>query len=1532
MYCVRRVRLDSIGHRSARFGSLILDLTGGPSTVDGRPLTSQSVVDAILWLRNGGGKSSLLALLFSLLLPAKVDFIGHADDKSLADYIPDGKVSHVLVEWEDTEHPEAGATLVTGGVYQWQDGQCPADPSAGWDRLIRRWYLFRPAAGILDLDSIPIRHDNGQLSQSSFLRAIEETHKANRHVRLVVAKEQYQWAEQLQQYGLDPQVFKIQREMNKGEGGITDLFRFTTCEEFIDFLIDMVVNPAGPTAARGVLTEHADKLATRPARELEARFLGEATLRLRPVQSCTAELVAARHQLEQHVQVADRACEHIRTRAEQLRQQGQTTSTEADQARHDHREAKAKAAEAGRRVAVLAAEEARWCVEDAAQAQAMSAGAVAGAELENAAWKAVEPLLELNARSHELEETRELLARRDQEQAPLRQALERAGLALHAGLTAAVAQVTAELGDAKSAQASAKAAAKDAQQDLLAARSAETLADSRLTQATKRLGQIHERVRAARTDETLQSDEEPAHALQRLHDLDRDTTEQLHRHQAQEEQGRTRTAEIASERAANATALGEIRERHTAVWDQITSLQSQRRELENDPRLKELAGTGDETRLDLDSVGTDLVALVMEKFHTADTTLAHERAAAAQDERVRDAVTETGHLPASWDIEQAVKSLQDLGAPAITGLQFLRETFPAHRHDEIIETIPHLVGGIVLCGPVPGDDLAALVRRANVAPTSVVAVSVDTQARQLLADAPTGPSTVLPIHPGTLNPQAAEDELQRVTRRLDSLTDRLCSITERREADRRLAQHLTDHLAEFGPLPRAALETTFDRLDTQLTAVQNRERDLAREDKETESALHHTAQQIKHCNGELLRLATLLPQVRVLAADTEAIPGLETGIEDANEEIARQQSAGQECRRRNEEAQEHASACAVTIQRCTQSLGAWRKELAAIRTHLPQDALREDAAPPSTGKGTTAAIEKMRDRWNQAWHDWKAGISDDGLQRRLEACEAAITKQTTMLEHTGTAARERAAIIATGADAAEPQRRSHCLELAEQALVSARDTQSQANLLHQQATDQLSAAQRAVQRFTPPPAAITCGSTLEAQQALREARQTAKQNEDRIHERELAAERLQREADAAHNRAEQLLQAAQTVTATADRYREEAAPDGADRTYLTADALLHDQHQLTAHTARSLTPEQARDLQTALATNLDDAGRTRDRATRALDRATRSVELLSQQPEYTQVVDGRLLTRLQHDLAAPARLAQLLNDIQDRERMVNDQLAELAEDQLMVVQTCVTLVKAVLDDLKEVSRHSQLPHGLGRWSGQRFLGFEIRHEPADDELARRISAEIDRLISALPSGSTGKASALPEAITLTKRLVLAALGGHGNVLAKVIKPTQNLDTVERDSVTEIRKFSGGELLTVSVLLYCTLARMRAAQRDRKAPGGVGTLILDNPFGKANYLPFIGLQRRVAEAHGIQLVYTTGTNDLPALGRFPLIIRLRNGVDARTRNRYVQIADRYGDTVTQGLTRTDTDTMTSARLLRRTRPDQNGQQGAAGEPA
>ena len=157
MYRLRRLRFERIGHSDARFRSLVLDLTSGEVAVADE--SDNRSVDAIVWLRNGGGKSSLLALLYSLLLPAKVDFIGHSKKKSLANYVVGGAAAHVIAEWEDDTELWAGPVLIIGAVYQWKNGHRPRDLEHAWDDLIRRWYLFRPIPGVLTLDTLPIRDD-----------------------------------------------------------------------------------------------------------------------------------------------------------------------------------------------------------------------------------------------------------------------------------------------------------------------------------------------------------------------------------------------------------------------------------------------------------------------------------------------------------------------------------------------------------------------------------------------------------------------------------------------------------------------------------------------------------------------------------------------------------------------------------------------------------------------------------------------------------------------------------------------------------------------------------------------------------------------------------------------------------------------------------------------------------------------------------------------------------------------------------------------------------------------------------------------------------------------------------------------------------------------------------------------------------------------------------------------------------------------------------------------------------------------------
>jgi hypothetical protein len=93
-------------------------------------------------------------------------------------------------------------------------------------------------------------------------------------------------------------------------------------------------------------------------------------------------------------------------------------------------------------------------------------------------------------------------------------------------------------------------------------------------------------------------------------------------------------------------------------------------------------------------------------------------------------------------------------------------------------------------------------------------------------------------------------------------------------------------------------------------------------------------------------------------------------------------------------------------------------------------------------------------------------------------------------------------------------------------------------------------------------------------------------------------------------------------------------------------------------------------------------------------------------------------------------------------------------------------------------------------------------------------------------------------------------------------------------LADMARFSGGEQLTSAILLYCTLAQLRARNRGLgRSPSSV--LVLDNPIGRASRARFLELQREVARAMGVQLIYTTGVNDFEALHVLPNVIRLRN---------------------------------------------------------
>lgn len=151
MYELSRVRLHSVGPKGARYQDVTLDLRDvGP--VVSRPV-QRALFDAdtasgnlrrpspatVLFLENGGGKTVLMKLIFSVMLPGRRNVLGSSSTRVLEDYVLATDLAQVALEWQ---HTRTGERVVTGKASQWRGHTVSSDPN----RLSELWYTFRPTA------------------------------------------------------------------------------------------------------------------------------------------------------------------------------------------------------------------------------------------------------------------------------------------------------------------------------------------------------------------------------------------------------------------------------------------------------------------------------------------------------------------------------------------------------------------------------------------------------------------------------------------------------------------------------------------------------------------------------------------------------------------------------------------------------------------------------------------------------------------------------------------------------------------------------------------------------------------------------------------------------------------------------------------------------------------------------------------------------------------------------------------------------------------------------------------------------------------------------------------------------------------------------------------------------------------------------------------------------------------------------------------------------------------------------------------
>lgn len=247
-----------------------------------------------------------------------------------------------------------------------------------------------------------------------------------------------------------------------------------------------------------------------------------------------------------------------------------------------------------------------------------------------------------------------------------------------------------------------------------------------------------------------------------------------------------------------------------------------------------------------------------------------------------------------------------------------------------------------------------------------------------------------------------------------------------------------------------------------------------------------------------------------------------------------------------------------------------------------------------------------------------------------------------------------------------------------------------------------------------------------------------------------------------------------------------------------------------------------------------------------------------------------------------------------RSQGIRDELGELNRHRDSLVSQLHGLAESQLRLLRAVTRSSNIPAGFGELSGK--PAFNIDFDKVDEtEALARLASRVDAW--AVQLATDPKRATRTEQIDrwlaeAAKDLVKVNASG-ASWRVKVLKPLVD-NRVHYCSPDRIEKeYSGGQELTLAVLLYCSLAAVRSSHRTigRRPPG---TLLLDNPFGKASNPQLIAMQQALAGKSGIQLICATGLNDPTVISAFEgpdaRVVRLRNDINQRGGLHHLRIAD------------------------------------------
>ncbi len=1513
MYELSRVRLHSIGPAGARYADTVLDLRGVGDPVP-RPAPAQGqffeeepsgpprrpAPAGVLFLENGGGKSVLLKLIFSVMLPGHRNTLGGASSGVLRKFLLADDCGHVALEWQ---HTLTGELVVVGKVSEWRGRQVSSDPR----KFAEAWYSFRPGPG-MSLDSLPVAEAASvrpaaegasgargrRRTMKGFRDALTEAGKVYPHLEVAWEEIHDRWNEHLGDLGLDPELFRYQREMNADEGEAAGLFAVKKDSDFTDLLLRAVTDTRDTDGLADLLHGFAGKLGRRAELTAERDFTGGSLEHLERISAAAGQRDRARGIHAGSERRTRELARRLSARAAVERDRAADLGRQAGDAAGAVTEADARRARTALISAELSYRHASLSLAAADKDAAALRRELADARTLHSAWQAAETVLRQRSAADRSARVAAAIREAERDAAPALAARAKAAADLVRALAVAAGGAERHADEEEERSVALQTASDSAHRDATAAATAAQRARSEIGHLQQRLAEVGqetaEAVRAGWLDDAA-PDADPARAALAASDVEKTAVAawESARDAALGATGRAREAaaeeartELAAARGADAlagaesayaaghrTAAGLAAEERLAGLLSLPAagIPAPRADRAADPegaadRGRAARRTGEEplTAEELDRCAETLLELLDAAVAGAERQLFGLRTTAADDARILGALGDGGLLPPGPDVLATVEYLGEHGVPALPGWRYLAQAVDPVDHAAVLAARPELVDGVVVTDPGTYRRAREVLAEAALLPRSAVAVGTSAA---LLAPLPAGQAPgdvfLVPPNPAMHDEQAADGERQALRERAAARDAEIRALAARLGHDRELAARLGSwrsacppgHLAELAATAATARLTAA--ATQQALADARTRRLLADEEAAGATAARDERQEaVQRSRRRADALAGLAHRLRQRAAWQRTVRQL-------TEEAAESQEHAASClarARSGDEDRRAAQRAADDARRTVRALRAERAEIAG--------------APESDqgGEPVDVPLPALREAYRAASQLYeKVGVGADlrAEQARAESEESATAAE---LDRLTNKVRTRAAGLLQGPDGADGPSRQAAAARAEE-LVQRIESRSAT------ASEHLGRLRGEAERLAPGtgeahtalPDRLVPDGADHAQALLRTVTTELAGDTDALASARESHAGLQHALRAAEDAAGGF---EETAALLRDLLRDNTPEGDGDDEPQPYPGSTQEAGLAAAEARRSLRGCAA-DL-SAAESQLREAG---DLLVRHAN-ATRYEQVRT--PARQQIRELPVAALPEYAPAWAAAFAPRL-------RVLTDELDQLERNRDIIVDRLRGLVEAALATLRSAQRLSRLPEGLGEWSGQEFL--RIRFEDPDQAgLAGRLGEVIDEATRA----AVRKNSDLRrDGMSLLLRGVQAALEPRG-IAVEILKPDAVL-RAERVPVGQMGDvFSGGQLLTAAIALYCTMAALRSNDSGRDRQRHAGTLFLDNPIGRANATYLLELQRAVADALGVQLIYTTGLFDTTALAEFPLVVRLRNDADLRAGLKYISVEE------------------------------------------